>query len=534
MTAKFALTGSGIGLRAPHYREFLERSPPVAWLEVHSENFFGDGGFDLHVLTKVRERYPVSLHGVGLSLGSADSGTDADARFADHLDRLLRLARRIEPALISEHLCWGAVGGRHFNELLPLPYTEAALARVATRVERTQEALGRPILVENVSTYLQFRASEMSDLEMLATLAARTGCGVLLDVNNLHVNAINHGFDAVAALGGLPVGCVGEIHLAGHLVTDECLIDDHGSRVAAPVWALYERALSRFGAVPTLIEWDTDIPALSVLEDEAAASRPAPRARRPARFRMRDLLNLQQAFASALTAASVETAEVAIFEGEAARSGGACRSIGATCRAMRSGRCAMPFRSSSESSAPNISTRSRASTRPRRRRSPAISIAPASTSRRSSTISRRRRSCRICRMSRISSGPRSARTTRPIRLPSPSSGSLRSPRIASRPSFVLHPACAIIQSRWPLARLWEVHQRDFAGEFSVDFDVAPAAVLVHRPQFRAMVRALAKANARSSRPARADSHSAIRWPPHRKPIRISRRLRTCRRGSRRG
>lgn len=268
-----SLTGAGIGLRAPHYRAFLDGSPPVDWLEVHSENFFGDGGFDLHVLDQVRSRYPVSLHGVGLALGSLCADEQDDARFAAHLTRLAALVERVEPALVSEHLCWGAFAGRHFNDLLPMPYTRDALRWMSIQVTRVQERLRRRILVENVSSYVAFAADEMPELEFLAALARRTGCGVVLDLNNLYVNAVNHGFDARAALDALPSECVAEIHLAGHLRMDDVLVDDHGSRIAPPVWSLYEDVLDEFGAVPTLVEWDTDVPALSVLLAEADAAR---------------------------------------------------------------------------------------------------------------------------------------------------------------------------------------------------------------------------------------------------------------------
>jgi len=253
----------GIGLRAPHYRDFLAEPQPVGWLEVHSENYFGDGGWDLHVLELLRADYPTSLHGVGLSLGSADSLAEP------HLRKLERLVRRIEPALVSEHLCWGAIGGRHANDLLPLPYTDEALALVATRVDAVQVRLGRPILVENVSTYVEYASSTMDECEFLAALVRRTGCGILLDVNNLYVNARNHGFDPEAALRPLRAEAIAEIHLAGHLVTPDALIDNHGAFVAPDVWGLYERAIERFGPKPTLIEWDTDIPPLDTLLAEA-------------------------------------------------------------------------------------------------------------------------------------------------------------------------------------------------------------------------------------------------------------------------
>ena len=259
-----AARGVGIGLRASHYREFLDSHPRADWLEVHSENYFGDGGYDLHVLEHVRSQYPISLHGVALSLGSADGVR------AGHLAKLKRLVDRIEPALVSEHLCWSALGPRHFNDLLPMPYTGEALQRVVLHVTQVQETLRRRILIENVSSYLQFRASEMSEFAFLAELAKRSGCGILLDVNNVFVNSVNHGFDPEQALLEIAKDAVDEIHLAGHSAAGALLIDDHGSRVVPQVWSLYQTACRRFGPVPTLIEWDTSIPALEVLLDEAA------------------------------------------------------------------------------------------------------------------------------------------------------------------------------------------------------------------------------------------------------------------------
>lgn len=257
----------GIGLRQPHYQQVLEARPALDFIEVHSENFFHAGGAALHVLEHARAHYPVSLHGVGLSLASAD------ALSAAHLDQLVRLVRRIQPALVSEHLCWGGVEGQYFNDLLPFPYTEEALALLVRRVDRVQSALGRELLVENLSAYVQFRDSQMSELEFLAQLASRTGCKLLLDVNNLYVNAVNFGFDARSELARLSPGSVAQIHLAGHSVTEECLIDTHGSPVCDAVWSLYDDALQRFGPVPTLIEWDTDLPALPVLLAEADRAR---------------------------------------------------------------------------------------------------------------------------------------------------------------------------------------------------------------------------------------------------------------------
>lgn len=259
--------GAGVGLRAPHYAEFAAARQPVGWLEVHSENYFGSGGYDLHMLDQVRRDYPISLHGVGLGLGSTQ------ALDAGHLERLVALVDRVQPALVSEHLCWSAAGGRTFNDLLPVPYTKEALSLLAERVLRVQDRLRRQILIENISAYVEFEASEMGEGEFIAQLVSRTGCGVLLDVNNLYVNQVNHGSDPMTTMRALAPQSVKEIHLAGHLVSGDSLIDTHGDRVVDPVWRLYEAALERFGAVPTLIEWDTDIPPLAVLLDEAARAR---------------------------------------------------------------------------------------------------------------------------------------------------------------------------------------------------------------------------------------------------------------------
>jgi uncharacterized protein (UPF0276 family) len=259
--------GVGIGLRAPHYRAMLERRPRIGWLEVHTENYLDQAGWDWHVLERLRRDYPLSLHGVGLGLGSARGFSE------HHLERVRALVERAGPVLVSEHLSWGAVHDRQLNDLLPLTLDQAALNLLCARVGRVQDVLKRQILLENVSTYLRFRADAMSEAEFLAALAARSGCGLLLDINNLYVNHCNHGEDALAAIAAIAPGTVGELHLAGHQVTAQAVIDDHGSAVAAPVWALYEAALARFGAVPTLIEWDTAIPPLEVLLDEAGKAR---------------------------------------------------------------------------------------------------------------------------------------------------------------------------------------------------------------------------------------------------------------------
>ncbi len=258
-----ARLGAGVGLRARHYTEFLESRPALGWLEVHSENYFGDGGWDRHVLRRVREHWPVSLHGVGLGLGSIEAPDEA------HVARLARLVDEIEPVFVSEHLCWNAGDGRVWNDLLPLPCTAGALALLIERVGRLQDRLRRQVLVENLSTYVRFARADMSEGEFMARLAGASGCGVLLDVNNLYVNQVNHGADARAAIDAIPAHCVKEIHLAGHLRSDRMLIDTHGARVCDEVWALYDYALEHCGPVPTLIEWDTDIPELAVLVDEA-------------------------------------------------------------------------------------------------------------------------------------------------------------------------------------------------------------------------------------------------------------------------
>ena len=259
---------AGIGLRFPHHQIVAETKPDVAWFEVHTENYMG-GGSPLAYLERIRADYPVSLHGVGLSIGSAD-GLDTT-----HLTRIRHLMQRIEPGLMSEHLSWSSIGGMYLADLLPLPMTEEALDVVCRHVDQVQNALGRTILVENPSTYLRYRHSTIKEPEFLAALAQRTGCGLLCDVNNIHVSACNHGWDARAYLAALPAASVGEIHLAGHTVKSLAggqviRIDDHASRVIDDVWALYVAALDRFGAVPSLIEWDTDIPPLAVLLEEAA------------------------------------------------------------------------------------------------------------------------------------------------------------------------------------------------------------------------------------------------------------------------
>jgi hypothetical protein len=261
---------AGIGLRAAHHEAILSGLPDVGWLEAHSENYFAAGGVSHSALEALRHHYPISLHGVGLSVG----GTDPLDR--GHLADLRAAIERYEPALVSEHLCWSAAGGRHTNDLLPLPFTREALRHVSARVAEIQDAIGRSLLIENVSSYLEFQGADMTEWQFLATLANETGCGILLDVNNVFVSSRNHAFDAVEYLDSIPRAAVREIHLAGHSRREvegtTLLIDTHDGRVCEEVWRLYARALARFGSVPTLIEWDVDLPELGVLVAEAHAA----------------------------------------------------------------------------------------------------------------------------------------------------------------------------------------------------------------------------------------------------------------------
>jgi len=259
---------AGIGLRAEHATEFLERDPGVGFIEVHAENYFGRGGLPRHVLRRARRDHALSLHGVGLSIGSTDPLD------ASHLQRLAELVDELQPAFVSEHLCWTSHRGIHLNDLLPLPLTEEALDHVARRVDAVQSQLGRAILIENVSSYFEYADSTIPECEFLAALARRTGCGLLLDINNVYVSAANHGFDPVDYVQRIPVDAVRELHLAGHVrrpcAGGEMLIDSHSEPVCDDVWRLYAVALRRFGALPTLIEWDSDLPPLAGLLAEAA------------------------------------------------------------------------------------------------------------------------------------------------------------------------------------------------------------------------------------------------------------------------
>lgn len=258
---------AGIGLRFQHHQAVLECPPDVAFMEVHTENYMG-GGTPIRCLEAVRRNYPVSLHGVGLSLGSAE-GLDPV-----HLERIRQVAERIEPALMSEHIAWSVSGGAYLADLLPLPMTEEALDVVCRHVDQMQSTLRRKILVENPSTYMQFVHSTIPEWEFMAAVATRTGCGILCDINNIFVSAKNHGWDGSAYVTALPTEAIGEIHLAGHSVRQlpdggSLRIDDHASCVSDEVWSLYAEALRRFGPIPTLIEWDNNVPPLDTLVAQA-------------------------------------------------------------------------------------------------------------------------------------------------------------------------------------------------------------------------------------------------------------------------
>lgn len=262
-----AVRSFGLGLRSQHYADFLNGDVNVDFVEVISENFMIAGGRPRDVLRRVRERHPVALHGVSMSIGSAD-GLDGN-----YLQRLQTLVHDIEPLFVSDHLCWTRVEGFSSHDLLPLPYTEEALELVCTNICIAQDVLGRALMIENPSSYMTFAQSVLTEWEFLEAMCARTGCDLLLDVNNIYVSAMNHGFDPLAYIDGVPADRVRQIHLAGHSQGKELLIDTHDSPVAAPVWSLYERALRRVGDVATMIERDDHIPALGELLDELEIAR---------------------------------------------------------------------------------------------------------------------------------------------------------------------------------------------------------------------------------------------------------------------
>ncbi len=260
----------GIGLRYPYYQEILDTRPAIGWLEVHPENYFG-GGLHRRFLREISGHYPISLHAVGLSLGSAHPVSE------DHLRQIKELIEICQPFAVSDHASWSASGNAHLNDLLPLPYTDETLAALCRNIERTQEVLGRAILVENPSTYIAFKYNSMSEAEFMNEAARRTGCGLLLDLNNIYVQSRNHGLDPFAYIDAIDADKVGEMHLAGHTERPAgesvIVVDTHNNPVRDEVWDLYERAARRFGRVPTLIEWDQDFPPLEVLLAEAAKAR---------------------------------------------------------------------------------------------------------------------------------------------------------------------------------------------------------------------------------------------------------------------
>jgi len=266
MSARFQTpipVSAGIGLRSHHFKQILEENPPVSWMETHPENYFGKGGVPLQFLEQIRSRYPLSFHGVGLSLGSSDPIDPT------HLQKLKALVERFEPALVSEHLSWSSVSGRFLNELLPLPYTPESLELVCSKIDQVQESLKRPLLIENITRYLTWRISNLPEGEFMAEVARRTGCRILLDVNNIYVNAVNHHFDPLEYLKTVPAEAVSEIHLAGFDRFGKWLIDTHGQKPHEEVWKLYGWVVDHFGPRPTLIEWDTNIPPLHVLVGES-------------------------------------------------------------------------------------------------------------------------------------------------------------------------------------------------------------------------------------------------------------------------
>ena len=262
--SNFPSLGFGVGLRRCHYKRVLDEHPPMDWFEIISENFMVEGGRPLEVLESVRSHYPVVMHGVSLSIGSTDPLD------TDYLEQLATLARRFRPAWLSDHLCWTSIGGHNTHDLLPLPYTEEVVNHVAKRIRQVQDILERVILIENVSTYLQFTSSRLSEWEFLSAVAEEADCGILLDINNIFVNAFNHQFDPLTYINHVPSGRVMQFHLAGHSDCGSYLLDTHDHEIRPEVWKLYEHAVKRFGSIPTLIEWDDNIPEFEALAATAA------------------------------------------------------------------------------------------------------------------------------------------------------------------------------------------------------------------------------------------------------------------------
>lgn len=257
------IRGAGLGLRSSHYQEIFANKPDVPWFELLSDNYMADGGLPVHRAEKIRQDYPVTLHGVGMSLGSADPLN------MNYLQRLKNLADRLQPSYVSDHIAWVSIDDQYTHDLLPLPYTQQMQQHLIERIDQVQEFLGRKILIENPSSYLTFHSTDMSEDEFIKGISQATGCGLLLDINNIYVSAVNHGFDPYEYLSNIPIDKVKEIHLAGYEEMPGYLFDTHGYQVKPQVWELYCAALTRFGAVPTLIEWDTDVPDFATLRAEA-------------------------------------------------------------------------------------------------------------------------------------------------------------------------------------------------------------------------------------------------------------------------
>ena len=489
----YALAGVGVGLRARHYRDFLERRPRVDWLEVHTENYLACSGWDWHVLQTLRQDYALSLHGVGLGLGSARGFSEP------HLERVRLLVDRIAPALVSEHLSWGAVAGQQLNDLLPLTLNRAALDLLCARVGRVQDALKRPILLENVSTSLRFHQDAMSEAQFLAELARRSGCGLLLDINNLYVNQCNHGEDALAAMQDIPADCVGELHLGGHLVTDLAVIDHHGATVAEPVWTLYQAALRRYGRVPTLIEWDTDVPAIEVLLAEADRARAMQSAHQPATAWQgriiagpaapsdAGLADRQQQFAAALADATQLAAAVAQIRSDqpAQRLALYRGNLGATWRRVLGQAYPVVLALVGDD---YFSGLARAYGRRHPSANADLNQFGGDFASFLTTFPPAAQLPYLPDMARLEWALHRAHYAPDAAgLPAQALSGLAPEQLeASR--FALHPACTLIASDWQLLALWRAHQEE-GGSFPQEM-AGSSALLVCRPRWRAQVLAL--------------------------------------------
>lgn len=491
-----AQPGVGVGLRAPHYRQFLEQRPAVDWLEVHTENFLDQSGWDWHVLQELRRDYPFSLHGVGLGLGSARGFSDA------HLERVRALVERVEPVLVSEHLCWAAVHDRKLNDLLPLTLNEAALALLCERVGRVQDVLRRPILLENVSSYLRFHADSMSEAEFMAALASRSGCSLLLDVNNLFVNQCNHGEDAFAALAAIAPGSVGQIHLAGHLVTPEAVIDHHGDTVAEPVWELYRAALARFGKLPTLIEWDTDIPALEVLlgeADKAHVLAQAYEVREAARpviaapggsVAAPALGAAQQDFAAALFDQRCVPQVLSQFKGGASEHRFALYRGNLSATWDKTMSAAFPVLRELVG-AEFFSALSRAYGTAHPSSDPDLNRFGAHFAQFLETFEHVAQYPYLPDMARLEWALHRAHYAPDARAMSAAELAMHGPEQLESARLELHPACFLLASQWAVVALWQAHQAE-AGPFPADMH-APSFGVVARPRWKSQVAPLSRA-----------------------------------------